>query len=470
MKRRFSHLVASIRRVLFRRRTLYVLGVLCGLFVVANLVTYGVYRNRTYPNTEVAGQKYGSVPLSQAEDKLSNMPLLPQDVDLKYENNSESLSPQDLGISLDTQKLAASLSHRSWLPIANFFTDNNHPLAITVNNQVLTEQLEAFASKYAKPATNAQVTVKDGAFSVTPSAPGVAADMQVAQALLVDQVVRGADSVQLPVAAVKPAVVESNLQADVAKFQTQQKTALTYVYGANRVQPSTAEVANWYAASGSTMALSDPKIQAYINSVGAKYGIGVDNLAQLTAATKSALESNKATTMTLIAKPKASKTYTYCTAVRGVDPSYLGGLQSKLQAVFADGRGWSLGGLVDYKYATGGCNFTVWLAAANQMLSFGAICDSMWSCAVSPNVVINFDRWQGASPAWNASGGSLDDYRSMVINHETGHWLGFGHANCGGAGLPAPVMQQQSISLQGCAFNPWPLPSEQAALKRTLGL
>ncbi|MET1033315.1 MAG: DUF3152 domain-containing protein, partial [Candidatus Saccharimonadales bacterium] len=99
-----------------------------------------------------------------------------------------------------------------------------------------------------------------------------------------------------------------------------------------------------------------------------------------------------------------------------------------------------------------------------------AICDSLWSCRVGPNVVINFDRWQGASSSWNANGGTLDDYRHMVINHETGHWLGFGHASCGGAGQLAPVMQQQSIDLQGCKFNPWPSTSEITTLRRTLGL
>ncbi|HVW34925.1 MAG TPA: DUF3152 domain-containing protein, partial [Acidimicrobiia bacterium] len=65
---------------------------------------------------------------------------------------------------------------------------------------------------------------------------------------------------------------------------------------------------------------------------------------------------------------------------------------------------------------------------------------------------------------------TLAEYRAMVVNHETGHWLGFGHAFCSGPGQPAPVMQQQSMSLQGCAFNSWPLPSERGALAARRGV
>jgi hypothetical protein len=104
------------------------------------------------------------------------------------------------------------------------------------------------------------------------------------------------------------------------------------------------------------------------------------------------------------------------------------------------------------------------------MPTFGSICDNIWSCRVGPNVVINYDRWQHASPAWNSFGGTMNDYRHMVINHETGHWLGFSHAQCPGAGQQAPVMQQQSIDLQGCKFNPWPSVGELATDRTRLGL
>jgi hypothetical protein len=80
----------------------------------------------------------------------------------------------------------------------------------------------------------------------------------------------------------------------------------------------------------------------------------------------------------------------------------------------------------------------------------------MWSCRVGRYVIINQDRWKDASPAWNAAHLALRDYRHMVVNHETGHWLGLHHATCPGPGRLAPVMQQQSKGLQGCRFNPFP--------------
>ena len=100
-------------------------------------------------------------------------------------------------------------------------------------------------------------------------------------------------------------------------------------------------------------------------------------------------------------------------------------------------------------------------ANANRVESYApAVCSSKWSCRVGNYVIINQDRWKYASPAWNDAGGTLREYRHMVVNHESGHWLGWRHRDCTGAGDKAPVMQQQSIRLSGCTFNPWPLKSE----------
>jgi hypothetical protein len=127
----------------------------------------------------------------------------------------------------------------------------------------------------------------------------------------------------------------------------------------------------------------------------------------------------------------------------------------------ADDRGWARAGYAFNRVQSGGqANFSLILIQA-ELLDTVPGCSSQWSCRSGVNVYINENRWNNATSAWNGAGGSLRDYRHMVVNHEVGHWLGHGHYNCSDSpNNLAPVMQQQSIDLQGCKFNPWPLEFE----------
>lgn len=159
---------------------------------------------------------------------------------------------------------------------------------------------------------------------------------------------------------------------------------------------------------------------------------------------------------------------TYNVASRGTVSADLNEFAAQFNETLNSPNGWSRLGVRFEQVASGG-RFTAWLSEASQMTSFSASgCDATVSCRVGNNVVINETRWQGGSDAWNAAGGSLRDYRHMVVSHETGHWLGHGHRSCSGAGNPAPVMQQQTIDMQGCTPNPWPL--SQELYSPTLGI
>jgi hypothetical protein len=157
------------------------------------------------------------------------------------------------------------------------------------------------------------------------------------------------------------------------------------------------------------------------------------------------------------AEPGALRLYQYSVQGRG-NVSDLEAFAAAAAETYADPRGWNRGGTVRFERVASGGDFTLWLAASGQMATFGGACDAIWSCRNGRNVVINEDRWLTASPAWIGAGGNLVDYRHMVVNHETGHWLGLGHATCLVPGSSASVMQQQSIGLQGCVPNPWPQP------------
>jgi hypothetical protein len=150
---------------------------------------------------------------------------------------------------------------------------------------------------------------------------------------------------------------------------------------------------------------------------------------------------------------------TYQVETRGHITTSLKEFRAQAQQTYEDARGWRSSGIQFTPVAHGG-SFTLVLAQASLVPSFSSGCSSMWSCRVGRYVIINQDRWKNASPAWNAAHLALRDYRHMVVNHETGHWLGLHHANCPGPGRLAPVMQQQSKGLQGCRFNPFPTTRE----------
>lgn len=69
-------------------------------------------------------------------------------------------------------------------------------------------------------------------------------------------------------------------------------------------------------------------------------------------------------------------------------------------------------------------------------------------------IYVNEDRW--CRKIQDDSQMSLPAYRLYVIQHELGHALGRDHASCGGAGLPAPIMLQQTLGLNNCLPFPFP--------------
>lgn len=163
--------------------------------------------------------------------------------------------------------------------------------------------------------------------------------------------------------------------------------------------------------------------------------------------------------------PQATREVTYTVQTRGTITANLDEFKSQVAETLTSPLGWSRLGVRFTQVESGG-QFTVWLSQDAEMTSFSATgCDATVSCTVGNNVIINQTRWLNGSDAWNGAGGGLRDYRHMVVNHETGHWLGHGHEFCAGPGQAAPVMQQQTINMQGCKPNPWPLANEMYAPK-----
>lgn len=139
----------------------------------------------------------------------------------------------------------------------------------------------------------------------------------------------------------------------------------------------------------------------------------------------------------------------------GLDPDTVA---EKVHTTLDDDRGWAPIENVSFKLIVdqNDADLVVTLATGGTVNKLCQPLDTenTWGCRSSNTVNLNADRWLYATQSYE--GVDLEIYRTYLINHEIGHFLGHGHLNCPAQDGLAPVMQQQSMSLQGCLPNGWP--------------
>ena len=159
------------------------------------------------------------------------------------------------------------------------------------------------------------------------------------------------------------------------------------------------------------------------------------------------------------------KTIYYQVEVWGNVETDVNDFKAKVAETYKDSRGWSQ--IATFKEVQSGGDFSLIISDAASLDATPG-CSGDLSCTTWSNqVIINDLRWREGTEASRAAGMPTRDYQHMVINHETGHWLGhYAHIEGCDAGGPAPIMLQQSTGLRGCdSFNAWPLKSELWTLR-----
>ncbi|MGW4159587.1 DUF3152 domain-containing protein [Streptomyces sp. NPDC004788] len=163
--------------------------------------------------------------------------------------------------------------------------------------------------------------------------------------------------------------------------------------------------------------------------------------------------------------PGKGRTYRYRVDVEkglGLDGTLFA---QAVQKTLNDRRSWAGKGEMTFeRISTGDPDFVITLASPGTTGAWCAksgldttvdnvSCDS----AATQRVMINAFRWAQGSVTFGPH--AMHAYRQMLINHEVGHRLGHSHVSCRTPGALAPVMQQQTKSLDidgiKCRPNPW---------------
>ena len=132
-------------------------------------------------------------------------------------------------------------------------------------------------------------------------------------------------------------------------------------------------------------------------------------------------------------------------------------LSNMIIGILNDPRGWSTIEDRDFQIvASEDADLNIVFAKPETVdeLCYPLQTNGIYSCRNEKNVVINMFRWLSGAKDF---GTDLSTYRIYLINHEVGHYLGWGHSNCPSDNALAPVMMQQSKSTNGCIPNGWPI-------------
>ncbi|SES06377.1 DUF3152 domain-containing protein [Lentzea albida] len=116
-----------------------------------------------------------------------------------------------------------------------------------------------------------------------------------------------------------------------------------------------------------------------------------------------------------------------------------------VDATLTDPRGWTARGARSVQRVSGAASVRIRLTSqqtARSVCGFEIPVDV--SCRDGNFVFLSAARWFRGAVAFLPD---LTAYRTYMVNHEVGHAFGQGHAPCGVAGGPAPVMMQQTFSV-----------------------
>jgi len=476
-----------------------------GYVIFAVMNTYVLNTNKSLGNTYMGGIFVGTLDSEQIVTQLTNE-LTKREIKLNLGDQEFKTTTTELGLTVDDDKVQEFITNRSYNDLFRpWFTRKDIPLPLKYNIEKANGVVAQIKSDDFTSAKNATFSIENNKVVALDGVEGFGLDADQVVSDLTNKISKNIDDLSLELLPKKitPDITKAEIKQQQKQIMSIITTKYSISYDQKKINISQTDLAGWLLLDKNKNGdisynpvkenihkyiseLATSQIIKPISEVTTSYKSGkspqitvvgkngrevsnvdavVEELNQKINRGEPAATSFKFSEITYDKKSTTvndtgiKATYTYEVISWGNVKADFSEFKSQAGATLTSVLGWRAGGAAFKQVASGG-DMTLVLAEPSRVAGASSYCDSFYSCRVGRYAIINDDRWLGATPSWNNAGGSLRDYRHMVVNHEVGHWLGFRHRNCGGANQKAPIMQQQSISLQGCIFNSWPLQSE----------
>jgi hypothetical protein len=430
------------------------------VFVVGNFYIQFSFADKIYPGVRVGTVDVGGMTeqaATKAIEAAAQSPVLDIQVGpATYSTAGHDLGRPDVGRAV---REAMNKGHTTPLPVAGLLQARwSGPVGLSyeMDSTAVAAYAKSLADKLVRlPADAVPLVAGSQAFVIPEKSGAKLNEAEIAEAIA--GVYGKSATLSLKTQTLKPLLETGAYAGDVQAAQAVMalNIRITVRRTATKVTPE--QIGQWvvFAGPGKGIQVDGAKVSSFVRSLAGPF-----DRAAATAAIMSALQSKQdldyaASTRRSTAAPSLpaltpagpAVTYKYC-ADESVRPV--------AKRVLAESSGWAMGGKVAFVEATD-CHFQFAVLRSDQMAAAATTCAGEVSCLSGSRLMFNSNNWALLPSGWS---GDLDSYRRELVNHETGHWLGFDHASCSGERDSTPVLSAPSVVIPGCSPNWYAVPAE----------
>lgn len=438
-----------------------------GLFIGLNLATGAYYSNRVYPGVRVDNLAAGGWTFDQLHQKLQQTlpkPALSAVVGAgHYELN---LSDAGSAVSADLERNVRESGRTTALPLAGLIGSwLAKPIspAYVLGDDAVDRSVQRLAAAVERTPSNTAVIIHGTDVFVLADKPGVRLD-KAAAAAAIRAAYGHVATVSINPLRLEPSVRAADYANDATLAQATITTVVQITIKKAHYSPTPGQIASWvvFLGPGKGVTVDPAGVAVFIATIpgsfdraGAVNGVvAALNARQRATLSPSAKKPTAGPNPASMAAVGPVASYSYCIdETVGVVPE----LALTTAAVLGSGGSWTLGGKLRFGQAKTGCNFTVRLADASALAALDPACEHQTTCRIHNDLAIATDSWSKTPSSWV---GDTTTYRTELINHVVGQWLGFEHPSCSAAATQAPVLSTPSLSIGGCSPKWYAVPAE----------